>query len=182
LQWTHRWNFNINAWGLSNTDWFAFWGTYIGGITTVIAVWLTVRQIERHFKQTSKEQQRQNKSQKNELEKQRRLDVLPLILLQPIAISHHGSIIFSPGKTEDVQERYIPLDELQPSYNEFDISELTIRFSPRPSIQLGGMTDEEIARVKSKGWENEKQSDTTSYLTCLTLTHLYPYWLINIGK
>ena len=80
---------NISAIGLENQAWFSFWGAYLGGIATVVAVWWTIDKTERQYLQTREEQKRQNdelKRQNNELkkdqERQRRLDVLPLILLQ----------------------------------------------------------------------------------------------------
>lgn len=37
--------------GLGNKEWLGFWGSYLGGVATLFAVWLTLRQNERIFLQ-----------------------------------------------------------------------------------------------------------------------------------
>jgi hypothetical protein len=80
---THETDWNINPSDIDNADWFAFWGSYLGGIATVVAVWWTVDKTENHFKLTTNEQTRQNEEIRQERERQRKLDILPVILLQP---------------------------------------------------------------------------------------------------
>jgi hypothetical protein len=151
----HIINWDINAFGLGNTEWFAFWGTYFGGITTVIAVWWTVRQTERHYEQTSKEQKRQNKLITTEQEKQRRFDVLPLILLQPRITIQSSDLAILLGETEEKpKEKRIYIDDLKPHYEEYDISELTILFGEKFEFRVGGLSEEEMRMVKNKGHED----------------------------
>lgn len=185
--WFSNWLFqvtswNINAFGLGNTEWFAFWGTYFGGIATVVAVWWTVKQTERHYEQTSKEQKRQNESIRTEQEKQRKLDVLPLILLQPRVMVQSSDLAVLLGETEEKpEEKRIYVDQLKPFYEEFDISEITVLFGLQHELRSGGLSDDEIRMVKNKGHENVT-SGSVKYLTKPNTTFLRPFWLINTGK
>jgi hypothetical protein len=178
----HIINWDINAFGLGNTEWFAFWGTYFGGITTVIAVWWTVTQTERHYDQTSKEQKRQNELITTEQEKQRRSDVLPLILLQPRVTIQSSELAILLGETEEkAKEKRIYVDQLKPYYEEYDISELTILFGEKFEIRVGNLSDEEMRMVKNKGHE-DVTNGPVKYLVIPNITYLHPFWLINIGK
>ncbi|MEI8132787.1 MAG: hypothetical protein WCG34_10155, partial [Leptolinea sp.] len=152
----HIIGWNINASGLGNTEWLAFWGTYFGGIATMLSIWWTVSQTERHFKQTSDEQKRQNKTFENEQERKRKLDVLPLILLQPrITLqTSNAAILFRKTEDSNNKKKLIPLDQLKPVYEEFDMSEITVLLAPEPEIRIGGLTEEEMCRVEKNGYDN----------------------------
>lgn len=175
-------NLNISARGLGNIDWLNFWGNYISGITTVLAVWLTIRQTERHYKQTSDEQKRQNDTLKMEQERQRKLDVLPLILLQPRQTKGPNPLeafIGASIRTEENQQ--ISLNEINTSVEEFDLAEITVLFAPDFQIRPGGLLQEELRMVESSGNIIERNGNMAS-LSPSNITIFRPFWLINVGK
>ncbi len=162
---------NINAFGLGNSEWLTFWGSYFGGIATFFAVWWTVTQTERHYEQTNLEQQRQ-----------RKLDVLPLILLQPRNTRQTSQAALLLGNLEEKkEEKQIYVDELKPFYEEFDITEITVLFSSQIEIRPGSLSDEEMRLVKNNGHEDEIIGNL-HYLMVPNVTFLRPFWFINVGK
>ncbi len=108
---------NINAVGITNQDWFSFWGSFSGGIATFLAVIWTLRQTQTIHIEAIKEQERQ-----------RKLDVLPVIILQPIVTKIETGLVdfFSEGfgKEESMKKRVF-IDELKPIYEEYQVSEVT---------------------------------------------------------
>ena len=175
-------DWNISAFGLGNSEWLTFWGSYFGGIATVLAVWWTVSQTERHYLQTTQEQKRQNELIKKEHDNQQQLEVLPLLLLQPIGTKQTSWATLMFGDLEEKKEKNrIYVDQLKPVYEEFDISEITTVFSPEYEIRPSGLTDEEIHLVKNKGHENITTGQTKTLIKP-NITFINPFWLINIGK
>jgi hypothetical protein len=175
--------FNTSPAGLNNQDWVMFWGAYFGGIATVIAVRWTVFQTERHYLQTSEEQKRQNSRLAEEREHQRRLDVLPIVLLQARVVRQSSNLALLLGEPEDeIEVKSINVDEIKPIYEEYDVSEITVLFAPESEMRLGEPSKEEMHRVRNNGHEivplgNGKKAD---YLK--TITFLRPFWCINAGK
>lgn len=164
-------DWNISAFGLGNSEWLTFWGAYFGGIATFFAVWWTVTQTERHYEQTSLEQQRQ-----------RKLDVLPLILLQPRNTRQTSQAALLLGNLEEKkEEKQIYVDELKPFYEEFDITEITVLFGSQIEIRPGSLSDEEMRLVKNNGHEEEIIGNL-HYLMVPNVTFLRPFWFINVGK
>lgn len=186
------WNFSAS--GLANPDWFAFLGSFFGGVATVLAVWWTVSQTNMHYEQTSNEQKRQSDYLDQERERQRKLDVLPLILLQPRVTLQSGGLALLIGEvenSEDQKAKLTPCDELKPIYEEFDVSEVTIVFSPDPNIRIGGITDEELKRVKNnifginKRLEKEDAGHRVTTFVLIpapTITFIRPFLFVNAGK
>lgn len=162
---------NISAVGLGNSEWLTFWGSYFGGIATFFAVWWTVSQSERHYERSNQEQERQ-----------RKLDVLPLILLQPRNTRQTSQATLLLGDLEEKkEEKQIYLDELIPFYEEFDISEITVLFGSQFEVRPGSLSDEEMRMVKNNGHE-EQTIGNVKYLMVPNVTFLRPFWFINVGK
>jgi hypothetical protein len=164
-------HWNTSAFGLGNSEWLNFWGSYFGGITTVIAVWWTVSQTERHYIQTNQEQK-----------DQRRLDVLPLILLQPRNTRQTSQATLLMGNLQEKKEEgQINVDELKPIFEEFDITEITVLFGSQFEVRPGDLSDEEMRMVKNKGHEDYKIGNV-KYLMVPNTTFLRPFWFINVGR
>jgi hypothetical protein len=167
----HKFNFNFSAFGLGNSEWLAFWGSYLGGIATLFAVFLTVKQAENHYLQMKIEQ-----------EKQRRLDVLPLILLQPRLTRQTSPLTTALGDIEKKSNgERLYVDELKPFFEEYDISEITVLFGSQFEVRSFGLSDEEFTLVLNNGHE-EEISGKTKFLYLRNLSFLRPYWSINVGK
>lgn len=173
---------NISAAGLGNSEWLTFWGSYFGGIATVIAVWWTVTQTEKHYQQTSDEQKKQNAQIILDKERQRRLDVLPIILLQPRIINKTSPLtVLLAEETEADKPTLIPLDKIKPNFEELDISEISCLFGKNLEIRKGGLNPEELQAIKNGGFE-KKQEGKSTYLIKPLISELFPFWLINGGR
>ena len=176
---SHKTGLDINASGLLNQDWFSFWGAYVSGIATVIAVWWTVYQTERHYRQTSKEQERQNNRFAEEREHQRRLDVLPVVLLQPRIVYQSSDMALLLGEIEAKKEdKKVYVDELKPVYEEIDATEVTVRFASKLTLQPEGLSEEDMRRVRNKGHEEYSIGKGTPS----SVVFLRPFWFVNAGK
>ncbi|MDK2982103.1 MAG: hypothetical protein PWQ55_2450 [Chloroflexota bacterium] len=181
----NRTGVNLSALGLNNAEWFSFWGTYFGGIATLIAVFVTVQKTEEHYIQTSKEQKRQNKASLEERQNNRRLDVLPLLILQPIEHKLIPNIFnISNSMKSDSGNRKSFIDEVSSSFHEFDISEIGLIFSSNNIFfRLQGPSEDEWNRVKNRGDESIfDESSGRYYIGPKKVTYLNSYWLINAGK
>ncbi|MEA5077116.1 MAG: hypothetical protein VB013_00975 [Anaerolineaceae bacterium] len=173
---------NISAYGLQNSEWFTFWGTYFGGIATVIAVWLTVRQTQKHYEQTSDEQKRQNKVAIIEQEKQRRLDVLPVLLLQPLLVKRDDDLDLALGILEPpLEPKQVFVDELKPSYEICSLSEITLTIGQKNIFRASELSEEERRRIRNKGEEDTFDGRTTNRSNPYVIL-FRPYWIINAGK
>jgi len=174
---------DISASGLLNQDWFSFWGAFLGGIATVFAVWWTVDQTERHYRQTSEEQERQNNRFAEEREHQRRLDVLPVVLLQPRIVRQSSDMVLLLGEIEEKKEdKKVYVDELKPVYEEIDATEVTVRFASKLTLQPEGLSEEEMRRVRNKGHEEYSMGNGSKVLTLSSIVFLRPFWFVNAGK
>lgn len=176
---------NLNAFGLGNVEWFGFLGAYLGGIATLIAVYVTVNKTEEQYIQTSHEQKRQNKDSFDERENNRRLSVLPLLILQPIQHKLIPNIFNIDNSTESDSEKGRSfVDQITPNFQEYDILEISLIFSfKKPFFRLQGPSEEEWNRVKNKGDESIfDKSSGRSYIVPKYITYLNSCWLINAGK
>jgi hypothetical protein len=68
---------------------------------------------------------------------------------------------------------------------EFDVSEITVRFFPQPSIHVNGLTKDEQKRCADTGYRVEfaDTTDTGDILQDQSHVTLYcPYWFVNAGR
>ncbi len=73
--------------GLGNPEWLAFWGNYsggcLGGICTLITIYITVKYYEKQDKAHQEELEQQNKKHEQELKEEVLRRYRPVLVLQP---------------------------------------------------------------------------------------------------
>ena len=163
---------NLSANGLSNSDWFSFWGSFSGGITTLVAVLWTLYQTNKNHLDLLSEQNRQ-----------RKLDVLPVLSLQPIRTVTSGFLASAFGNLAKEEEpKRVYIDEIEPEYREYDISEVFCILKSQGIVFRDFLKEDEKVKIKNIGQKNIVNEETgVTFITCPDTVFLRPFWLNSVG-
>lgn len=163
---------DLSASGLSNSDWFAFWGSFSGGITTLAAVLWTLYQTNKNHLDLLKEQ-----------EKQRKLDVLPVLSLQPIRTATNFFALSLGNLAKEEKPKQVYIDKVQPEYSEYDVSEIFCILNSDGILFRDFLKEEETIRIKNAGRKNIVNKETgMTFLTIPDTVFLSPFWLSSVGN
>ena len=145
---------------LDSPIWWAFWGSYIGGIATLLAVNLTIQQTSDHFNQNEKSQ------------------VKPLLIFSERR--YMGTTISFLGYEETEPEpHWVPMDLAE--LNEIDTGNILISFKKDIRVDFRDLTEEEKSIIVHRGLI-QKKKDNTTCTTAKYRTALMVFDLINVGK
>ena len=135
------WTYNLLS--FDNQTWWAFWGSYVGGIATLAAVWWTVSHTERHFRKTIDFDLAKYEEDIHRRKEEQRLRVLPVLILQPLKWPGSELVTQSldkSGKKENIVNS-----------SNSDLSPMTINLGREPNFRVGDLNNNEIDLPPSMG-------------------------------
>ena len=151
--------------------WWAFWGSYLGGVATLMAVWWTISQSEEHFRKQSAETFLIK-------EEDRRLSVKPLLIYQSMNIRTKRN----PFSAANLDEEEITLiDEIEEEFIAEDVSQIVVKFADNVTIEKRGLFQQEKQLIINNGEVRTESSNGMSVVSKQFATSIIQKRLINAG-
>ena len=151
--------------------WWAFWGSYLGGVATLMAVWWTISQSEEHFRKQSAETFLIK-------EEDRRLSVKPLLIYQSMNIRTKRNP-FSVANLDE--EELMLIDEIEEEFIAEDVSEIVVKFAENVTIEKRGLSQQEKQLIINNGEVRTESSNGMAVVSKRYATSILQERLINAG-